>query len=92
MVHARNFGKVFFSSAVFLHILSSGVSEELCRTRLFRLDSAGRVHHHEGFVHGGDTVVEEGLEGAGEHLFEADDEDDFCGVVGEELACHVEAC
>lgn len=45
----------------------------------------------EGPVEGVGAVVEEALERAGEHLFEADDEGDVCSAVGEELPGEVEA-
>lgn len=89
VVDAGDFCKVLRFRAVFLHVFTPSVAEELRRTGRVRYPS-GRFQHGVRGAGRVFAVVEVGLEAAGRHLLESDDEDAVGGAVRDGLAGHVE--
>lgn len=89
MVDPGNLCEILGFCAVLLHVLATGVAEEL--------SGAGRVGNsasgfHQGVAGSGGVlaVVEIGLETAGGHLLEANDEDTVGSAVSDGLSGHIE--
>ena len=89
MVYSTNLCKVLRRGAVFLHILAAGIAEELgCSGRV--CNAAGCLQHGVCGRGGVLAVVKVGLQAAGRHLLEADDQDAVGGAVGDGLSGHVQ--
>ena len=76
--------------AVFLHVLAAGVAEHLRGAGRIR-DAPRDAHHLAARAGRVGAVLEEGLQGAREHLLEADDHHAVGLAVGDHLAGHVQA-
>lgn len=91
MVDTGNLRKVLGLCAVLFHVFAAGVAKHLGGAG-GRLEAASLDHHVDRRADGVLAVVEEALQAAGHHLFEADDEDTVGGAAGHKRAAHGQTC